>query len=571
MTSRTIRTILTTMAGMALLFWLGDKTGWQVRTDLAHGMTWADAADRFWLDLQHPLHFSTSRTDLLCGLAFCGLGLLAWAYHASTRLATRPGEEHGSAKWGTPRDIAPFTDRQPERNLTFTRTERLGLDTRRTQRNLNVLVLGSSGSGKTRSYVKPNLLAADMNFACTDPKGELKRDTEQAMRARGYQTRTLDLIHLDRSDGFNPMRYLDPTEPEPSILRLVDNIITNTTGDRKDSDGFWERAERALLTALIAWVYYTEDGTATNPDGTTRDNMSLTKAVDMVSMMQASEEDETRESIIDAQFAEAHAEAQNARAHPEQYDWETLRMLDGLAFACTQYRTFTQGAGETKKSIIISLGVRLAPLQVRQVRDILDHDQLDLDTLDEGKRVIYLEISDTDGTFGFLAAVFYQSLFETLIRKADTSSDGTLGRNVHCMLDEFANIGKIPNLTRLIATIRSRRINASIILQTYSQGKALYKDDWETIAGNCDSQLFLGGNEKSTTEYISERLGNQTIDIIETSESKGTNGSHSTSIRKNQRALLDRDELGRLPTDQCIYLLRGVRPFISKKNESDHF
>ena len=548
-----LQAILPAATGLFTLFWLGDKIGYQIRTDLDKGMSVIDLMNRFWLDLYHPFHLSTNHIDLLCGLTAMGIGLLIWAYKYTARLNLRSGEEHGSAHWGTPKDIRPFIDPVESHNIRFTATERLSIDTRLTLRNLNTLLLGSSGSGKTRYYVKPNLLSVDMNWAVTDPKGELKRDTEHAMRDRGYQVNTLDLIHLDRSDQFNPMRYIDSKEPQSAILRLTDNLVTNATGDRKTGDSFWQDAEKALLCALIAWTYYTEN------------NPTLNQVTDTLDRMGASEQDEDKEYIIDALFAETQTEIHRMREHPDDYDKETRNMLDGLAFACAQYNTFLKGAGETKKSIIITTGVHLAPLQVREVRRILDGDDIRLETLDQGKRVVYLELPDTNATFSFIASVFYQCLFETLVRKADANPDGILDRDVHCMLDEFANIGKIPNFVRLIATIRSRRISCSIILQTVSQGKSLYKDDWETIAGNCDSQLFLGGNEPSTTKYISDRLGDQTIDVIETSETKGLNGSWTRSTRKNARKLLTPDELGRIPSDRCIYLLRGIPPFFSQR------
>ena len=548
-----LQAILPAAMGLFTLFWLGDKIGYQIRTDLDEGTSVIDLMNRFWLDLYHPFHLSTNHTDLLCGIAAMGVGLLIWAYKYTARLNLRSGEEHGSAHWGTPKDIKPFIDPVESHNIRFTATERLSIDTRRTLRNLNALLLGSSGSGKTRYYVKPNLLTVDMNWAVTDPKGELKRDTEHAMRDRGYQVNTLDLIHLDRSDQFNPMRYIDSKEPQSAILRLTDNLVTNATGDRKTGDSFWQDAEKALLCALIAWTYYTEN------------NPTLNQVTDTLDRMGASEQDEDKEYIIDALFAETQTEIHRMREHPDDYDKETRNMLDGLAFACAQYNTFLKGAGETKKSIIITTGVHLAPLQVREVRRILDGDDIRLETLDQGKRIVYLELPDTNATFSFIASVFYQCLFETLVRKADANPDGILDRDVHCMLDEFANIGKIPNFVRLIATIRSRRISCSIILQTVSQGKSLYKDDWETIAGNCDSQLFLGGNEPSTTKYISDRLGDQTIDVIETSETKGLNGSWTRSTRKNARKLLTPDELGRIPSDRCIYLLRGIPPFFSQR------
>ena len=548
-----LQAILPAAMGLFTLFWLGDKIGYQIRTDLDEGTSVIDLMNRFWLDLYHPFHLSTNHTDLLCGIAAMGVGLLIWAYKYTARLNLRSGEEHGSAHWGAPKDIKPFIDPVESHNIRFTATERLSIDTRRTLRNLNALLLGSSGSGKTRYYVKPNLLSVDMNWTVTDPKGELKRDTEHAMRDRGYQVNTLDLIHLDRSDQFNPMRYIDSKEPQSAILHLTDNLVTNATGDRKTGDSFWQDAEKALLCALIAWTYYTEN------------NPTLNQVTDTLDRMGASEQDEDKEYIIDALFAETQTEIHRMCEHPDDYDEETQSMLDGLAFACAQYNTFLKGAGETKKSIIITTGVHLAPLQVREVRRILDGDDIRLETLDQGKRIIYLELPDTNATFSFIASVFYQCLFETLVRKADANPDGILDRDVHCMLDEFANIGKIPNFVRLIATIRSRRISCSIILQTVSQGKSLYKDDWETIAGNCDSQLFLGGNEPSATKYISDRLGDQTIDVIETSETKGLNGSWTRSTRKNARKLLTPDELGRIPSDRCIYLLRGIPPFFSQR------
>ena len=547
------KTILPALLGLLVLFWTGDKIGYRIRADMEAGVSGLDMADRFWLDLLDPSHISTHPTDMLCGLTLVAVAGLAWAYRRAARLTLRNGEEHGSAHWAGPRDIKPFLDPDPAHNLRFTRTERLSTDTRRTLRNLNVLLLGSSGSGKTRYYVKPNLLGADMNWAVTDPKGELKRDTESPMKARGYAVHALDLVDLTRSDRFNPMRYIDPAEPQSAILRLTDNLVTNATGDRKNGDGFWEDAEKALLSALIAWV--------TTPRITPRSTTSPTCST----KWEPANRTRNASSSSMPLFDETRVEIAAMRAHEDDYDEQTRDMLEGLAFACAQYNTFLKGAGETKKSIIITTGVHLAPLQVREVRRILSGDDIHLESLDEGKRVVYLELPDTNATFGFLASVFYQCLFETLVRKANHTDGGRLGRDAHCLLDEFANIGKIPNFVRLVATIRSRGISCSIILQTVFQGKSLYRDDWETIAGNCDSWLFLGGNEASTTKTISDRLGDQTIDVIETSETKGMNGSWSRSIRKNARQLLTPDELGRLDTSQCIYLLRGLPPFFSHK------
>lgn len=336
------KTILPALLGLLVLFWTGDKIGYRIRADMEAGVSGLDMADRFWLDLLDPSHISTHPTDMLCGLTLVAVAGLAWAYRRAARLTLRNGEEHGSAHWAGPRDIKPFIDPDPAHNLRFTRTERLSTDTRRTLRNLNVLLLGSSGSGKTRYYVKPNLLGADMNWAVTDPKGELKRDTESPMKARGYAVHALDLVDLTRSDRFNPMRYIDPAEPQSAILRLTDNLVTNATGDRKNGDGFWEDAEKALLSALIAWVHYTED------------EPTLNHVTDMLDQMGASEQDEEREFIVDALFAETRVEIAAMRAHEDDYDEQTRDMLEGLAFACAQYNTFLKGAGETKKSIIIT-------------------------------------------------------------------------------------------------------------------------------------------------------------------------------------------------------------------------
>ncbi|WP_394905116.1 type IV secretory system conjugative DNA transfer family protein [Bifidobacterium breve] len=306
-----LQAILPAAMGLFTLFWLGDKIGYQIRTDLDEGTSVIDLMNRFWLDLYHPFHLSTNHTDLLCGIAAMGVGLLIWAYKYTARLNLRSGEEHGSAHWGAPKDIKPFIDPVESHNIRFTATERLSIDTRRTLRNLNALLLGSSGSGKTRYYVKPNLLSVDMNWTVTDPKGELKRDTEHAMRDRGYQVNTLDLIHLDRSDQFNPMRYIDSKEPQSAILRLTDNLVTNATGDRKTGDSFWQDAEKALLCALIAWTYYTEN------------NPTLNQVTDTLDRMGASEQDEDKEYIIDALFAGTPAEKRRVHRLPD-----TLALLN---------------------------------------------------------------------------------------------------------------------------------------------------------------------------------------------------------------------------------------------------
>ena len=526
---------------------------------MAAGLSVGEIIDRMFIGMaERPLFLSLHQADLLSGLGVVAAVGLVWLYRWSMRRDLREGEEHGSAKWGTPADIKPFRQ-GGRRDLMMTATESLGIDGRVTKRNLNVLVIGSSGSGKTRRYVLPNLRQANMSYAITDPKGEIRNAVGDLLRGRGYALRCLNLIDLERSDRFNPMRYLNPSDPEAGILRLTENIITNTAGDNRrpgNGDGFWERAERNLLNALTAWVRFAED------------EPNLNRVTDLLDRMEASEADETMQSDVDLMFDAARELVAEYRADPGRHDAESRQTLEGLDFAARQYRKFQQGAGETKKSIIISLGVRLAPLQVGSVRRILSGDDMRLDEIALRPTSVFLALPDTENTFSFLAAILYQCLFESNVYQADrtNASGGSMRRlPVHCFLDEFANVGRIPNFQRLIATIRSRNISCPVIIQNYAQGKAMYRDDWETIVGNCDSMLFLGGTETSTLEWVSKRLGSQTIDVMDDSESKGVNGSYSVSWRRAKRELMQSDELGLLPTEECIYILRGVRPFRSRK------
>ncbi|KAA8830181.1 VirD4-like conjugal transfer protein, CD1115 family [Bifidobacterium tissieri] len=551
-----LKALMAALLGL-LLFWIGNRTAMRLRLDITEGHDLNTVTDRLLEDIvSRPLYVSTDRIDLLCGIGAVAIVGLMILYRWSTRRDLREGEEHGSARWGTARDIKPF-QLGGQNDLLMTATESLGIDGGRTQRNLNVLVIGSSGSGKTRRYVLPNLRQANMSYAITDPKGEIQAGMEPYLRGKGYEIRCLNLIDMDRSDMFNPMRYLNPADPEAGILRLTENIITNTAGDggkKSGGDGFWERAERNLLTALIAWVRFSEE----SPD--------LNKVMDLLDRMEASEEDEGMQSEVDLMFEVARELINDYHADPSQHDEDSKRTLEGLEFASHQYRKFQQGAGETKKSIIISLGVRLSPLQVGSVRRILSDDTMRLDDIANRKTAVFLALPDTEGTFSFLASILYQCLFECNVYQADhVGTESERRYPVHCFLDEFANVGQIPNFKRLIATIRSRGLSCSIIIQNYAQGKALYKDDWETIVGNCDSMLFLGGTETSTLEWVSKRLGSQTIDVMDSSESKGVNGSYSTSWRRVKRELMQPDELGLLNTDQCVYILRGVRPFLSGK------
>lgn len=538
-----------------LAWWCANKVTWQVRTDQEAGRDFSQIIDRFTLDLTaHPLHVSFAGADVLGGFGGIALVLLIALYMYGARKPTRPGEEQGSARWAKPSEGRKFVgDRKTD--MLFTRTESLNLDSRKTQRNLNALIIGSSGSGKSRYYVMPNLAQANTSFLVTDPKGEVQRAMGQRLKDKGYEIRSLNLIDFDRSDTFNPLRYFNPEQAEVDCAILVENLITNTSG-QKPSGGsdFWEKAERALLTAFVSYIYFTKGAQGT-----------LIDVVDMLAKMQASEENEEVTSEIDAIFSVAKECVEVFDQNPDEYDEEATIMLNGLRFACSQYNIYTQGAGETKKSIIISLGVRMAPLHMAQLRRILGSDTIDADQVGKRRSAIFLVIPDSHQAFSFIASIFYELFFERNMYLADHNPSGRLEVPVQCFMDEFANIGKLPSFERKIAVIRSRGISTSIIMQTYAQGKSLYKDDWETIVGNCDSLLFLGGNEPSTTEFISKRLGKETIISQDTSEQKGTNGSWSRSLRSQGRELMTPDEIGRLDGGTCLYLLRGIPPFKSRK------
>lgn len=537
--------------------------------------------------LQHPTDLGFDRTSLLCGLGgACAVGLFHLYRWSMSQRNWRDGEEYGSARWSTSREMAPYTDSDTRQNLQMTATEGLSVDTQATRRNINTTVIGGSGSGKTATHVIPNILKGSMNYACTDPKGELYAKTGGRLEKMGYTVKQLDLVDLTSETKFNPMRYIDPTKPDVAIMRLVTNIMDNTNGStpkEHQTDDFWTKSERSLLTALTAFVYYL-------PDDILKDclhidaGQTLNAVADMRDLLEASEQDETKESQVDAVartateiYEETRAEWERAGADHDDPDLrEAWRLAQGLKFAARQYRPFTQGAGETKKGIIISLGVRLAPLTVGPVREILSDDNLGIDRIggyqDEGgyrhpnkKTAIFLALPDEDPTFNFLAAIFYQCLFDSIIRRCRAYPGECLATPLHCFLDEFANVGRIPNFDKLVATIRSRKVSVSIILQTIAQLKTMYKDSWETIVGNCDSVLFLGGNEQSTTEWLSKLLGKETIDLRTTSDSKGVSGSHTINYQRTGRELLTPDELAQLDNDKCIYNLRGLHPFLSRQ------
>ena len=541
-----------------IVAWLGNKIAYQVHSDHEAGVGPSDLINNSVNDVvSNPLHVSFVQADLIVALVCALLVWLTWAYQATTKRKWRDGREHGSAEWGTSADIRPYINKKARENMVFTRTERLNLDGRATQRNLNAMVIGSSGSGKSRYYVLPNLYQANTSFIVTDPKGELLRASGTMLEEEGYKIRCLNLVDFASSERFNPLAYFNPQAPEADCQILTHNFIANTNG-RKPSTGadFWEKAEHALLNALIAYVYFTE-----GPQG------SLVDVVDLLSRMRAAEKGEESSEIneVDALFEAVGEEIEAFEETPEAYDAEAANALEGLRFALQQYTTYTQGAGETKKSIIISLGVRMAPLHMSALRTLLGSDTIAAHKVGDEKTALFLIIPDTHATYNFLVSIFYECIFEKLLYVADHQVGGRLSIPVQCFMDEFANIGAIPSFERKIAVMRSRGLSVSPILQTYAQGKALYKDNWETIVGNCDSLLFLGGAEPSTTEFLSKRLGKETIHSRDESVQRGTSSSASTSVRTMGRELMTPDEIGRMSGEECLYLLRGLPPFKSRK------
>ncbi|MGO2520383.1 MAG: VirD4-like conjugal transfer protein, CD1115 family [Microbacterium sp.] len=555
-------TLIATILGAAAVFYIANRASEHIRAEIAAGGSIGDLLNTFPGALLADVWFvSTDQLDLLIGGGGALLIVLIVLYVYGATKSTRPGEEQGSAAWGGPRDIARFRDKSPARELKFSTTESLSVDTRKTRRNLNVLVLGASGTGKTRSYVMPNLTTLDASSAVTDPKGEIMRSAEAGLRARGHQVRSLNLIDLKQSGRYNPFWYFNPNEPETSIAQLAECIIANTSGKESKGDAFWERAERALLTALIAMEWtgapYDEDE-APFP--------TLPGVLDIQKGMGGSEENkDQRDSPTDILFAAARDAIELWKEDPTQFRDEDQDKMKVLDYACRQYRLYEQGPVETRLSVVISLGVRLAPLDMHDVREILSGDDMGIDRLGFEKTTLFLQIPDTHGTFKFISAMFWQSVFEHTVYQADHQPDGLLPVMVHAFLDEFANIGMIPNFERVIATIRSRGLSVSIIMQSHSQGKSMFREDWETIEGNCDTIVFLGSNELTTKEWMSKQLGNETITMQETSQSYGMNGSWSKNTRTVKRLLMEPDEVGRLDNAYAIIMIRGLRPFMSRK------
>ena len=477
-------------------------------------------------------------TDLLIGIA--GAVILRMAVYLKGKSAKkyRHGIEYGSARWGTAADIAPYMDKDFFQNIPMTQTERITMASRPKQpkyaRNKNILVIGGSGSGKTRFFCKPSLLQAHSSYVCTDPKGTLLPEIGTFLERKKYRIKCLNLINFRKSMKYNPLAYI---RSEKDILKLVNALIMNTKGEgEKSSEDFWVKAERLYYSALIGYIWYEA----------TEEEKNFITLLDLINASEAREDDETYQSPVDLLFSQ-------------------LEEREPDHFAVKQYRKFKMAAGKTLKSILISCGARLAPFDIKELRDLMEYDELELDTLGDQKTALFVILSDTDSTFNFVAALMYSQLFNLLCDKADDFYGGRLPVHVRLILDEFANIGQIPNFDKLIATIRSREISASIILQSQSQLKTIYKDAADTIVGNCDSTLFLGGKEKSTLKEISELLGKETIDLYNQSENRGSQVSHGLSYQKLGKELMTQDELAVMDGGKCIFMLRGVRPFLSDK------
>ena len=478
----------------------------------------------------HPL-------DLLVGLC-CGAGLrLAVYLRGKNAKKYRHGMEYGSARWGTPKDIEPFMAPKFADNIILTKTERLMMSNRppdpKNARNKNVLVVGGSGSGKTRFWLKPNLLQCHSSYVVTDPKGTIVLECGQAMLKNGYKVKILNTINFKKSMHYNPFSYV---HSEKDILKLVTTLMTNTKGEGSGGDPFWEKSERLLLTALIAYLHYEAPV----------EEQNFATLLEMLNTMQVLEDDEEYQNPVDLLFEELAKKKPNS-------------------FAGRQYKLYKLAAGKTAKSILISCGARLAPFDIQELRDLTMYDELQLDTLGDKKTALFLIMSDTDSTFNFLISMVYTQLFNLLCDKADDVYGGKLPIHVRCLIDECANIGQIPNLEKLVATIRSREISACLVLQARSQLKAIYKDNADTIVGNMDSQIFLGGSEPTTLKDLSEMLGKETIDAFNTSDTRGNSPSYGTTFQKMGHELLSRDELAVLDGGKCILQLRGVRPFLSDK------
>ena len=518
-----------------IFFWIFDKLSYAVRLSeenilisVVKGVSELTEAPLL------SFHFTDISIGAIGALAVKGVLYL----RSKNAKKFRKGIEYGSARWGTAEDIKPYIDKNFYDNILLTQTERLTMNSRpknpKFARNKNVLVIGGSGSGKTRFFVKPNLMQMMTSYCVTDPKGTILVECGKMLQKGGYKIRSLNTINFKKSMHYNPFAYI---RSEKDILKLVNVIIANTKGDgEKSGEDFWVKAERLLYCALIGYIYYEAP----------EEEKNFITLLDLINASEAREDDENYKSPVDMLFDRL------AEREPEH-------------FAVKQYVKFKQAAGKTLKSILISCGARLAPFDIKELRDLMEYDELELDTLGDEKTALFVIISDTDDTFNFVVAIMYSQLFNLLCDKADNEYGGRLPVHVRCLLDEFSNIGQIPKFEKLIATIRSREISACIILQAQSQLKAIYKDNADTIIGNCDTTLFLGGKEKSTLKELSETLGKETIDMYNTSETRSNQNSYGTNYQKLGKALMSEDELSVMDGGKCILQLRGVRPFLSDK------
>lgn len=527
-----------------IIWYLADKVGSVYR--IAEG---SQAGEKL---VYTFLHFGDAFTeklpsfhpqDMLVGLlgALIVRGIVY--YRSKNAKKYRQGVEYGSARWGTAADIRPFVDPDPENNIILTQTESLTMNSRpkvpKYARNKNIVVIGGSGSGKTRFFVKPNLMQCyskkyPVSFVVTDPKGTLLTETGRMLEHAGYEIRTLNTINFRKSNHYNPFMYI---RSEKDILKLVNTIIANTKGEGdKSGEDFWVKAEKLYYQALIGYIWYEA------PD----EEKNFSTLLEMINASETREDDENFKNAVDLMF-------------------EELEEREPDHFAVRQYKKYKLAAGKTAKSILISCGARLAPFDIRELRELMSYDELELDLLGDRKTALFVIISDTDDTFNFVVSIMYTQLFNLLCDRADDRYGGRLPVHVRCLLDEFANIGQIPKFDKLIATIRSREISAAIILQSQSQLKSIYKDSADTIIGNCDTTIFLGGKETTTLKEMSEMLGKETIDLYNTSDTRGTNRSYGINYQKTGKELMSRDELAVMDGGKCILQLRGVRPFLSDK------
>ena len=522
-----------------IVWYLVDKIGWLYR--VAEGTMAGEKLlfvfSNFQAAFQNPFP-SFHPQDFLVGFAgaLVARGLIYMKQQDAKKF--RQGIEYGSARWGTPADIKPYVDEDPDNNIILSQTERLTMSSRpknpKYARNKNILVIGGSGSGKTRFFIKPSLLQRHSSYVVTDPKGTLLVECGRMLERGGYAIRSLNTINFKKSMHYNPFVYI---RSEKDILKLANTIIANTKGEgEKSGEDFWVKAERLYYQALIGLIWYEA------PD----EEMNFGTLLELINASEAREDDENFKNAVD-------------------YLFEELEAKDPDHFAVRQYKKYKLAAGKTAKSILISCGARLAPFDIRELRELMSYDELELDTLGDRKTALFVIISDTDDTFNFVVSIMYTQLFNLLCDKADDEYGGHLPVHVRCLLDEFANIGQIPKFDKLIATIRSREISASIVLQSQSQLKAIYKDSADTIVGNCDTTIFLGGKESSTLKEMSEMLGKETIDLFNTSDTRGTSRSYGINYQKTGKDLMTKDELAVMDGGKCIVQVRGVRPFLSDK------